>query len=90
MIPTWWNEAACFGKNMDMFFPQDEDDETQTVAAKMICHTCLVKTPCLNDAIFEDRRTLEPTGIRGEMTGKERQAERIRREGGYARNQVVS
>ena len=85
VIDQWWNDAACFGREMELFFPEDETDKESAAPAKAICATCPVKSPCLEDALLEDRRGLAPVGIRGGMTGPERYVERIRREGGYAK-----
>ena len=85
MSERWWDDAACFGQDMDLFFPEDETDASLATAGKAICNTCPVKSPCLEDALLEERRTIVPTGIRGGMTGPERYVERIRREGAYAR-----
>ena len=85
MSERWWDDASCFGQDMDLFFPEDETNALLIAPAKSICETCPVKSPCLEDALLEDRRTLAPVGIRGGMTGPERYVERIRREGVYVK-----
>ncbi len=69
----WRDAAACRGADIDIFFPQSEDDAG---AAKAICATCPVREPCLEFALAV--RQLE--GVWGGLTDTERRRLRRRRQ----------
>ena len=48
----WMAEAACRGKDPEMFFPGPGRDD-QMRSAKAVCRTCPVKADCLEYAIAE-------------------------------------
>lgn len=50
---TWRDQAACRGRDPEMFFPIGETGPAleQVAAAKAICAECPVRTPCLLAAL---------------------------------------
>jgi hypothetical protein len=68
----WRTRAACRGADSEAFFPLDETNARLTVGALAICGACPVVTDCLLDVLATD--TAPHVGIRGGMTGPERDA----------------
>ena len=71
-VPVNWRvHAACVDMPLDVFFPQPGPDcATNIKIAKKVCHTCPVKTECLEFAMsFEDKAC---PGIYGGTTERER------------------
>jgi WhiB family redox-sensing transcriptional regulator len=67
----WMLDAACEGKDPELFFPLGEDgpvNEDQIKAAKAVCFACPVAASCL-DWAFTSR---SDHGIYGGLTGEER------------------
>lgn len=62
----WEDYANCDGVDRNLFVPRSEEAEQ---LAKAVCSGCLVVGECLEDALT---RPVE-VGIRGRMTGAERQ-----------------
>lgn len=82
-MTDWQINAACRGKNTEMFFPPADENESRTpsaaaiaaaVPAKRICFACPVVTDCLNWAIESRQRS----GIFGGLTSYERRQLRTR------------
>jgi WhiB family redox-sensing transcriptional regulator len=55
---TWWQWAACLDTDIDVFFPEEGDDEDGLeeplyvpAEAKAICTICPVRSECLNYAL---------------------------------------
>lgn len=65
---------ACAMVPLDLHFP-DRGRIQQTRNAKLICAGCVMRTPCLEQALQRN----EPYGIWGGMTEAERRVERQRR-----------
>ena len=65
--PPWDARAACKGLSSDLFFPQDEQAETE---AKAICRSCPVEEACLEHALA----VREKEGIWGGATERERRS----------------
>lgn len=65
MIQDWRQDAACKGKDPNIFFAED------TSRAKRICATCTVIHECLANA--------EPDGVWGGLDEKERRKLKYRR-----------
>lgn len=69
-----WRQAACRGKDPELFFPiagsADEQD------ARNICHTCTIKNECLDWALAQTGHQA-PDGIWGATSTEDR--DRIRR-----------
>lgn len=64
----WQDHAACRGLDPQIFFPDDDEDETAAASARSICATCRVREACLEYAV--GRR--EPSGVWGGATDRER------------------
>lgn len=62
--PSWREEAACRGMDPDLFFPERGES---TAEAKAVCRACLVRTPCLDEALAEDPG--RDRGIWGGLSG---------------------
>lgn len=62
---TWRLEAACADEDPDLFFA---GDDASVRAAKQVCATCPVRTPCLETALAVN----EMHGVWGGMAESER------------------
>lgn len=67
MSATWRKRAACRGIDVDIFYPDTEDD-VDAVEAKAICAECPVRQACLEHALANRERE----GIWGGTTERER------------------
>lgn len=58
MTTTWWEDAACLGEDIDLFFPAGRGSEfaPQIEEAKAICAGCPVRETCLLNAIHKPER----------------------------------
>ena len=72
-IPDWYDEAQCQGTSQQIFFPQKNSPQLESIA-KSICAACAVTEQCLEYALL----TRQTEGIWGGKTAKERR--RIRRQ----------
>ncbi len=71
--PSAWRDlAACRGLDTSVFHPEHGESSEP---AKRVCTLCPVAAECLQDAID----TMEPHGVRGGYTAKERLKFRTRR-----------
>jgi WhiB family redox-sensing transcriptional regulator len=71
----WIYDAACQGKNGDLFFPERGFEAAAYVeAAKAICAGCDVRQPCLEYAV----RTHTNVGVWGGLSAYERRNKRGR------------
>jgi len=68
--PTWHDDAACLGAPVDLWFPQA--GETSTEAKRICWNECPVRQECLDEALDGHEVYY---GIRGGMTGRERQVQ---------------
>jgi WhiB family transcriptional regulator, redox-sensing transcriptional regulator len=69
LLPTqvdWFDDAACRGADVDVFFPVSEGD---AVEAKALCATCPVREECLDYALT---MSPAPEGVWGGLTRIER------------------
>lgn len=67
MTATWRKRAACRGIDVEIFFPES-DDEADVEAAKAVCEVCPVRQTCLEHALaFRERE-----GVWGGATERER------------------
>jgi WhiB family redox-sensing transcriptional regulator len=67
MSATWRKRAACRGVDVEIFYPEtDEDGEAE--AAKAVCEVCPVRQACLEHALAHRERE----GIWGGATERER------------------
>ena len=73
LLPEWSNDAACAGKDPNIWFPEsDRASSTEAVQkARRICLLCPVKRECLEWAFENVHSTVE--GIYAGTTGKERE-----------------
>ena len=67
-----YDEAACRGVPLSVFFP--DDDRADYTLARRLCGSCPVRKSCLADA----QRTRVNHGMFGGLTPKERRAARRR------------
>ncbi|MFD3760420.1 WhiB family transcriptional regulator [Streptomyces sp. NPDC058622] len=69
----WQAEAACRGVGADAFFHTEgeprPDRAAREEAAKAVCSACPVRARCLEHAL----RVVEPYGVWGGLTERERQ-----------------
>lgn len=74
---TWREQAACRGKDPNLFFPEGQGGSTnvQVVAAKAVCAGCPVRKECLDYALVVSLKD----GVWGGMSVEERKAEKRRR-----------
>jgi WhiB family redox-sensing transcriptional regulator len=64
---TWRKRAACRGLNVEIFYP-DPDDDADATEGKAICSECPVRQACLEHALADRERE----GIWGGTTERER------------------
>lgn len=50
LFPEWFDEAACAGVDLEVFFPE----RGRSVGAKMLCKGCPVRDECLQYALDGD------------------------------------
>lgn len=67
MIATWRKRAACRGIDVEIFFPETDDD-AEAEAAKAVCEVCPVRQACLEHALAYRERE----GVWGGTTERER------------------
>ena len=67
MTATWRKRAACRGIDVEIFFPETDDD-ADTEAAKAVCEVCPVRQACLEHALAQRERE----GVWGGTTERER------------------
>lgn len=78
MIPVEWTKAACKGEDPELWFREYSTTLPGKFAAskaKAICEACPIREQCLESALIEERGLghLARRGIRGGMTGRQRQ-----------------
>ncbi len=64
----WREVGECRGSDVNLFYPDDEDDLGTELAAKAICAQCVVREQCLEAAL--DNR--ERIGVWGGTSARER------------------
>lgn len=69
----WQAEAACIDVPTEVFFPEDSSPWASE-AAKAVCHTCPVRSDCLDFAIAHSG-TFGRHGVWGGLTEMERRTE---------------
>lgn len=67
MTATWRKWAACRGIDVEVFFPETDDD-AEVEAAKAVCEACPVRQACLEHALAHRERE----GVWGGATERER------------------
>jgi WhiB family redox-sensing transcriptional regulator len=67
MNATWRKRAACRGIDVEIFFPETDDDD-EVEAAKAVCERCPVRQACLEHALAHRERE----GVWGGATERER------------------
>lgn len=67
--------ASCKGMDIDIWYPDNEDDDEANFLAKEICLGCPIREGCLNKAMAEGTKD----GIWGGLTYRERYNFRRRR-----------
>jgi WhiB family redox-sensing transcriptional regulator len=67
MTATWRKRAACRGIDVEIFFPESDDD-AEAEAAKGVCAVCPVRQACLEHALAQRERE----GVWGGTTERER------------------
>jgi WhiB family redox-sensing transcriptional regulator len=65
--PLWSKHAACRGIDVEIFYPETEDD-ADAAEAKEICAECPVRQACLEYALAHRERE----GVWGGATERER------------------
>ncbi|HEX6845049.1 MAG TPA: WhiB family transcriptional regulator [Actinomycetota bacterium] len=77
----WWlPDAACIGRDPELFFPVGTSDPAlaQTAQAKRVCGGCAVRADCLEWSLV----TCQDAGVWGGLDEEERRAiRRARRRG---------
>ena len=74
-LPAWAPKAACAGRDTDAFFveePSSGEITAPILAAKRICMSCDFRSECLTEAYAQEDSEYRE-GIRGGVTGKERE-----------------
>jgi WhiB family redox-sensing transcriptional regulator len=75
----WWlSDAACIGEDPELFFPIGTSPPAadQAIRAKAVCHSCPVRSPCLEWSLV----TFQDAGVWGGLDEEERrQIRRLRR-----------
>lgn len=69
--PDWWEQAACAGQSLDLFYPGTNGQKKEK-KAKQFCARCPVKLECLNDALAAEYPIGPRFGIFGGLTHQER------------------
>lgn len=64
---SWWEQAACSGIDVDVFYPLPNDSVT-TKQALQVCGRCPIRAECLQYAV----RNRETYGIWGGTTERQR------------------
>jgi len=83
---TWVRQAACYGVNPDVFFPEDNNIHTSNKdEAIKICQSCPVRLDCLIWSI----KSGEDNGIWGGTSAKDRRRLRRHYPNGMTREQMV-
>ncbi len=67
MTATWRKWAACRGIDVEIFYP-DSDDDADASQAKAVCEVCPVREACLEHALTNRERE----GVWGGATERER------------------
>ncbi|HVC14726.1 MAG TPA: WhiB family transcriptional regulator [Acidimicrobiales bacterium] len=67
MTATWRKRAACRGIDVEIFFPETDED-ADVEAAKAVCEGCPVRQACLEHALAHRERE----GVWGGATERER------------------
>jgi len=67
MTATWRKRAACRGIDVEIFYP-DSDDDADAEPAKAVCEMCPVRQACLEHALANRERE----GVWGGATERER------------------
>jgi WhiB family redox-sensing transcriptional regulator len=67
MTATWRKRAACRGIDVEVFYP-DPDDDADAEPAKAVCEVCPVRQACLEHALANRERE----GVWGGATERER------------------
>jgi WhiB family redox-sensing transcriptional regulator len=73
-LPDWHEQAACKRMDPALFFPRAGESIRLIRLAKETCRGCPVQKPCLDWAVT----TIEPFGIWGGVTERERRQLRRR------------
>jgi WhiB family redox-sensing transcriptional regulator len=71
---TWRDDAACLGRDPDLWFP-DRSDSVTAKAAVTICAVCPVRGACHREALDHPETTCH--GIWGGLTELERRRDRV-------------
>ncbi|MEV4902381.1 WhiB family transcriptional regulator [Citricoccus sp. NPDC055426] len=68
---SWMEQAACAGRDPELWFTFDADEEATALA---VCRSCPVLESCLEDAMHEEggRGAASRFGIRGGLLPNER------------------
>lgn len=72
IMEDWRRDAACRGSDVEIFFPNADEEAGQ---AKAICASCPVREACLEWSLS----TGQDDGVWGGLTGSERRRLRRRR-----------
>ncbi len=67
MTAAWRKRAACRGIDVEIFFPESDDD-AEAEGAKAVCEVCPVRQACLEHALAHRERE----GVWGGATERER------------------
>jgi WhiB family transcriptional regulator, redox-sensing transcriptional regulator len=67
MSASWRRHAACRGLDVEVFYP-DTEDEADAAEAKAVCGQCTVRETCLEHALAHRERE----GVWGGTTERER------------------
>lgn len=76
MSDHWWQDAACIGMDLAMFFPgpgRQSGPVNPARKAKQVCADCPVRSDCLAEAVeIESANDAARIGIRGGLSADER------------------
>lgn len=77
--PDWQKEGACYGMDVNLFFPRRGTPPSQIRATKQICYDCPIRIKCLDYALYHGERL----GIWGGTSERERRtlASQLRKQG---------
>ncbi len=73
LMPDWTAHAACRGRDISVFFPEDDrsPDDPVVLRARVICAACPVRAPCLAWALANKHSAKH--GVYAGTTGEERE-----------------
>jgi WhiB family transcriptional regulator, redox-sensing transcriptional regulator len=81
-MDDWRDQAACFGQDTALFFPESDDEAAPALA---VCAVCPVRDECREWAIA----ARQDDGVWGGMTGQQRVRLRRQRQAAARRHRAA-